>query len=255
MTDTKQQKTADLKEALNPAESQSLPAQSSFDNSSKPHSSTTRTKQSKKLKHQQKLARLVANTFGPDSLDLFKSTMNAAAAVESAVSAHAITKSLTNKNNKKKVSCTGDSVVGSESSHNNSLRASTASPALTTALPTSNGNQSSMSQSKTTNKLNRKFNLLQKKITSLIESNHLEPFAMMAPEMNALAKAASAKSQKKRSTSKEDRSLCEASSAGATKTDLAVNVKDYKNLVLEDDEVSEVSTTFSVESFIVLFYL
>lgn len=242
MANTKQQSTAELKAAFNPAESQSLPAQSSFDSNHKPHSAAKTSKQSKKQKHQQKLARLVANTFGPDSLDLFKSTMSAAAAVESAVSAHAIAKSLTSST-KKKVSCAGDSAVGSESSHNNSPRVSTASP-LTAAFPTGNGNRPSMSQGKTTSKLNRKFNLLQRKIASLIESNNLEPFALMAPEVRALAKAAPAKSQTddKGGMSKEDESLSGASSAGATKTDLAVNVKNDRNVLLEDDEVSEVGT-------------
>ena len=155
-------------------------------------------KKSKKLKHQQKLARLVANTFGPDSIDLFKSTMSAAAAVESAVAAHA-----------------SHSVIQPDTKLENKSEIGQAA----LCDPT----QSSASHSKTTKKLNKKFNLLQKKITSLIESNHLEPltFATNAASAINLDMANSNRS----------------SNNAINKNQLE---KRFKNFQIEDDEVSEV---------------
>jgi hypothetical protein len=89
-------------------------------------------KRSKKMRQQQKLARLVAKTFGPDSIDLFKNTMTATASTSNAEA------------------CVKTNV------------------------------SSSSDHCKTTKKLNKKFNLLQKKITSLIESNQLEPLVFSA---------------------------------------------------------------------------
>lgn len=153
-------------------------------------------KKSKRLKHQQKLARLVATTFGPDSIDLFKSTMSAAAAVESAVAAHATNTLVMSGQNI-------DKEVGSNATKSNSL----------------------VSRNKTTKKLNKKFNLLQKKITSLIESNQLDPTHFCSSDASTELNNESNKN------------------TGANDVLIAKNQleKNYRNFQVEEDEVSEVN--------------
>ena len=152
---------------------------------------------SKRLKHQQKLARLVATTFGPDSIDLFKNTMSAAAAVESSVAAHA----------------TNTLAVSGQTFDRKS------SAIKSKAL---------VSQDKTTKKINKKFNLLQKKITSLIESNQLESFNISSGDISS-------------DFNNED-------SNNAVSNDMVKAKKqsenNYKNFQVEEDEVSEVNLKF-----------
>jgi len=157
-------------------------------------------KKNKKLKNQKKLADLVANTFGPDSIDFFKSTINAAAVAESAVAAHATQALHGNKNYSANYS-------GNLSEELAELMA--VEPVeISTVDKKSSG--ALASNTKTTKKLNKKFNLLQKKITSLIQSNNLESITL---------------------TSKK--------SAGTVNTN-NIDLNSFKNLHIDDDEVSEV---------------
>ncbi len=196
------------------------------------------TKKTKKLKHQEKLARLVANTFGPDSLDLFKSTMNAAAAIESAVAAHATKSLVYNKKTSSAdtISCLYPNTYSSMKTSKKLYSGNNNTPAN---LATSN---SSSSHSKTTKKLNRKFNMLQKKITWLIESNNLEPFAISAQELNAMKVANKNVSETFiSSTTSCHNSNSTKKTSGNIDCGVKVDAKNCENREADDDEVSEVS--------------
>ncbi len=201
--------------AKKPSQSES----SSHSDNPPPPQSHQINKKNKKLKHQQKLARLVASTFGPDSIDLFKSTISAAAAVESAVAAHAA-QTLTGNNNLNKSKKSSNDL-------GNLIPAASAGDSLI------DQDSSSVlaSHTKTTKKLNKKFDLLQKKITSLIESNHLEPVTFTTTKKTPASTA----------TSKT------AVPTNTATTTTRINLNSFKNFHIDDDdEVSEVGAGFRI---------